>query len=485
MAYQFWHIYISNKIQSIITIMHITKTSLLVILITFIFCAFLSFDSIIAKNTNAKYEMWKSPSFFRGMNILPGEPVKTQKDFDDLKAAGASFASLSCDDILNVDSPYQINQDNIYTLDSMVKYCRNANLYYTISARSGPGRRDVYYETEEGHPKSTIWINSEEQHLYASMIKMIVGRYGSDDLFVGIAPIVEPNPLFDKVYLTSEMLKQMLVDENIDISIIYNLIIDSVRSIDAELPILIQNVAYSSPEFYKIMTPYSDPFVVYEFHSYRPQDYTKTQNPNTKTYPGSYISIDPFGYNLFNKNFFVNSVFRYVKSFQAAVGNSPVLLGEFGLLYPQNGGDKFLEDLSSICIELGWHFAYWVWRGETGGYNIEEMGYDYWEVVKRSFAMSINSIEPDIIDSCINIYPVIVRSDVTIKSECGGIKNAILYDVLGNFVMSLNSEFSDSAYDSGGSIHVVNLSGLATGQYFIILRTDYNVYTRRIIKVEK
>ncbi len=450
-----------------------------------LFILFLSCEILTAQNTNVKYEKWKFPSYFRGMNVLPAGPAKTQQDINDLKAAGASFASLSCDDILNVDPPYQLNPENVAALDSLVKFCRNSGLYYTISARSGPGRRDVYFESEEGHPKSTIWVNDEEQKLYASMIKFIAVRYGDDPLFVGIAPIVEPNPLFDKFYLTAPVLKKLLEKDSINLRIIYNLIIDSVRSVDANLPILVQNVAYSSPEFFSIMTPYADRFIVYEFHSYRPQDFTKYRSPNELTYPGSYLSIDPYGIYLFDKEFFAERVFKHVRSFQAAV-DAPILLGEFGLLFPQNGGDLFLKDISSLCVEYGWHFAYWEWRREIEGYNYEKMGDDYWVVVKNSFVMPINSAEQDMEEKCISIFPVIVNSDITIKSDCDVIRVAYIYDVLGNLVLSSDTELSNG--QGSGNVfasYILNMSHLPAGQYFIQIRTMDKFYMKRIIKVVK
>jgi hypothetical protein len=198
-----------------------------------IFCLVLFIDS---QAQNHKYELWKSPSFFRGFNVLPNAGHQV-KDYMDLKATGANLAQIGIDGFYFVDPPYELNIDAIDATDSMVAYCNSAGIYYTISVRSGPGRRDVWAETEGGALKSTIWKNKGEQKKYAQMLKEIVNRYEDDTLFVGIGLMVEPNPLFDQLSINAQMLKTNLENDSIDFKAINQLFIDEVRRADKEIPI--------------------------------------------------------------------------------------------------------------------------------------------------------------------------------------------------------------------------------------------------------
>jgi hypothetical protein len=62
-----------------------------------------------------------------------------------------------------------------------------------------------------------------------------------------------------------------------------------------------------------------------------------------------------------------------LKAFQDTEGGKPVLIGEFGILYPQNGCADYINDVLTICKDYGWHFALWDWRRSAGQeWNIEQ-----------------------------------------------------------------------------------------------------------------
>lgn len=371
-------------------------------LLIVIFCVVLFID---AKTQNHKYELWKNPSFFRGFNILP---IATHqfKDYLDLKATGATLAQLNIDGFDIVDPPYEINTDAIVATDKMAAFCDSAGIYYTISVRSGPGRRDVYFETEGNATKSTIWKNKNEQIKYAQMLKDIVGRYHNDSLFIGIGLMVEPNPLFDQLSLNAKMLKTNLEKEEIDFKAINQLFIDEVRKADKEIPIIVQNFQYSCPEFFALTDTFSDEYIVYEFHSYRPIGYASNDKANSVKYPGEFISINDLSQIYFDKSVLRTNVFKYVDSVQKVTGR-PILLGEFGICYEQRGGTLFLRDMYEICIEEGWHFALWDFRAGrgNGGFDYEKKSPEYWTTVLNMFKYS--GVEDDINSESdfIKIYP--------------------------------------------------------------------------------
>ncbi|RPI17183.1 MAG: T9SS C-terminal target domain-containing protein [Ignavibacteriae bacterium] len=69
-------------------------------------------------------------------------------------------------------------------------------------------------------------------------------------------------------------------------------------------------------------------------------------------------------------------------------------MGEFGVFYPQNGTNTYINDVLGICKDNGWHFALWDWRGSSGKeWNIENFqdvsatsgGLNSWETVLSYF----------------------------------------------------------------------------------------------------
>ncbi len=344
-----------------------------------LFCTLLCAVSF-AHAQNPKFDKWKSPSFFRGVNVT-NINIKTQKDFDDLKASGANLAQIGTLGFQNVEAPYAANEASAATTDSLVKFCRTSGLYYTIALRQGAGRRDVSGESSGN--SSTIWTNSEEQKIYSSTIKSVVERYKNDSLFVGINTLMEPNPLYESLNYKPELLKIALDGAGINMDNLYKMMIDSVRAADAELPVIIQSVSYSSPEFFKMVSIVNDPYAVYEFHSYRPSEFVKAK-ANSADYPGSYFSLADFGYIMYNQKYLAEVMYSQVLDVQKKTG-APVFLGEFGMMYEQKGGENLLKDIVEIALKHKWHFAYWEYRNGRDDWNIEKNGVEMWEATKNSF----------------------------------------------------------------------------------------------------
>ncbi|MCL5992111.1 MAG: cellulase family glycosylhydrolase [Bacteroidetes bacterium] len=414
---------------------------------------------IDAQAQNHKYELWKIPSFFRGFNVLPSATHQL-KDYRDLKATGANLAQLGIDGLYFVDPPYEVNVDAITATDKMVGFCDSAGIYYILTVRSGPGRRDVYQEKEGGAPKSTIWKNKDEQKKYAQMLRDIVRRFGKDTLFVGIGLMVEPNPLFDQLNINAKALKTSLEKESIDFKAINQLFIEEVRKADANIPIIVQNFQYSCPEFFAITDTFTDEYIVYEFHSYRPIGYASNDKPNTVTYPGKFISINDLKQIDFDKNVLKTNVFKFIDSVQKET-DKPFFLGEFGIMYEQGGGTLFLNDMYEICMEEGWHFALWVFRGGgNGGFDFESKSPIYWETVLNMFKYSGIDDDYESDEDCIKIYPNPADDYLYLKSSEKYFPERIeIYSMLGNKLKSMIFENQEN--------RKIFVGDLPVGLYFV------------------
>lgn len=339
-------------------------------------------------SSSTKYNLWLQPSFFRGYNILYETP-KTQKDIIDFRNSGGNFLQIGTRGFFSEDYPYNLVPENISGTDSLVKFCRNAGVYYVIAVRSGPGAYDTYYETQGITPASRIWEkdNSKERKLYSEMLKMIVSRYEPDSLFVGINIIVEPRPgIFSTPANTSALYKSFLEKfHEIEMKKVLQYLTDEIRTVNSDIPVLIQNFAYSTPELFP---PYeiNDPYIVYDTHFYGPYEYTHAADPYSKEYPGYFKSIVSLSEEYYCYSYLKNIIFKEVREFQLN-SSKPVIVGEFGIRYPQSGCDIYLKDIMNICIEYGWHFSLWDWRrGKSEEWNIENFRDSIsWKAVKEFF----------------------------------------------------------------------------------------------------
>jgi hypothetical protein len=327
-----------------------------------------------ANGQNTKYEKWVQPGFFRGYNVLYESP-KTLQDFIDFKNYGGNLFQIGTDGFMAEDPPYGIIQANIDGTDLLVNFCRQAGIYYTIAVRTGPGAYDTYDETQGYTGESRIWNsgNFTEQQLYANMLVMMVERYAGDSLFAGLNLVVEPRPKVRYIPAnTSSMYKFWLENVyNIYMNEVYQFFINELRGADAQLPLILENFAYSTAELFPAYEV-TDPYIIYDAHLYMPKEYTNADKPYSLTYPGTYWNITYLSQQYYDAAFMRETVLSRVREFQLTT-NTPTLLGEFGIFLPQIGTRDYISDVLTICKDYGWHFAFWDWRRGSGmNWNIEK-----------------------------------------------------------------------------------------------------------------
>jgi hypothetical protein len=333
-----------------------------------------------------KWELWQRASYFRGFDVgyfNPTPGTKELQDFLDLRATGANLAQIQSNEgTRHVQAPYDTNPLGVEALDNMVSWCRAAGLNYVIAVRAGPGRQPVDAGVED-----SIWTNPAEQRLYAAMLRDdIVRRYQADPLFVGINLMVEPNPLGEAAG-TPEELGPMLAAAGIDVNAMMSRFIQEIRSIDTTLPIIVQSVFWSDPRFFSLLEKQADPYVVYDCHAYDPRAYTHPScgKPHCSgAYPGR------FDGDYYDRAYLESAVFGLVRTF-ASAHRVPILVGEFGMEFPQPGGPRYLADMKDIALANGWHFCLWSYRGDSRNpasveFDYEKWGPEYWNEILRWFA---------------------------------------------------------------------------------------------------
>ncbi len=341
-----------------------------------------------APSTNKKFALWQIPAYFRGYNIEDTHPLQ---DYIDFKNYGGNLFHIGIRGFLSEDAPYDTLESSIQSTDDIVSKCRQEGICYVIAVRSGPGAYDTYLESSGQTGESRIWNtgNITEQSLYANMLKMIVQRYKSDSLFVGINLVVEPRPKYTGVPANNSALYKFFLEHlyNIHMDSVYNNFVMQIRTVDKKIPILLENFAYSTPELFP---PYviNGSYLVYSTHNYQPVQYTKDTIQLHSPYPGVYWDITTLSQVRFDSAFIRGTVLKRVRDFQLST-RVPVFLGEFGMLYPQNGGENYIKDVLSASKDYGWGYALWVWRGGSGmQWNIEKFddaNHEHWKTVLKYF----------------------------------------------------------------------------------------------------
>ncbi len=176
-----------------------------------------------------------------------------------------------------------------------------------------------------------------------------------------------------------------------DLISFYTRIIDAIRTVDAETPVMVESGFYAQPPAYAgwpARLEYSN--ILYSFHMYEPYEFTSVNNFKSGgkyLYPG----IVKFGTG---EIYWDRPVMeRYLEPFiqwmdQNAIPVNRVVAAEFGCVRRNKGADRYLDDILTLLENRGFHWAFYSYR-EDGwdGYDYElgtqELGWEYWKAVER------------------------------------------------------------------------------------------------------
>jgi hypothetical protein len=142
---------------------------------------------------------------------------------------------------------------------------------------------------------------------------------------------------------------------------LYPRIVQAIREVDPDTPILISAMGWGSVRWLSFLEPVDDPRTVYMVHQYEPQtEYTHQEPPAPNTYPGE-IDLDWDGSpDPFNRDW-LNEYLSAIDAFKAEHG-VPVAVNEFGVQRWVPGGAAFMNDQMDLFEAHGMNHALWAFN---------------------------------------------------------------------------------------------------------------------------
>ncbi len=330
-----------------------------------------------------KWDLWASgKTQLRGANIwqalvLPDLDADTkgngrvgppfnQEDFNQLAALGANYIVLSVPGIFSESPPYQIDPAVQQNLDNLLDMAAKADLFVTIAFRTGPGRAEWSLcckdETDwKGYFNDNVWKDATAQQAWAEMWQTTAERYRNHPEVVGYELMVEPDA--DDILLDIYDPKEFypLYDNTLlDWNQFYPKIVNAIRKVDQDTPILVGGAGYSSINWLPYLQPLQGNKIVYDIHQYQPDEiYTHQSATSTNSYPGNY-DLDGNGkLELFDQKW-LQSLFLPALAFSAK-NEAPITVNEYGVERWVPNADKFINDQTEIFELNGWNYAIWEW----------------------------------------------------------------------------------------------------------------------------
>lgn len=316
------------------------------------------------------YEDWDDPEEY---GPGPVGPPYVQEDFDRLAALGANYVNISHPGLFTVDPPFELDGRCQANLDRLLEMIARADMFAVISFRSGPGRSELTFwgvdeDDEMGRAllNDSVWENQEAQDAWVEMWRVTAERYRDNPVVVGYDLMVEPNSsgVFFDVYSPDEFYPAH-AGTTYDWNRSYPPIVEAIREVDADTPILVGAMSYSASAWLPWLEPTDDPRTVYAFHQYAPHDYTH-QEPDEDgdlpiSYPGG-MDLDWDGEPDRFDRAALEAILQPADEFRER-HDRPVAVNEFGLMRFEPGAARYMTDLTGLFEERGLNYAAWAWTG--------------------------------------------------------------------------------------------------------------------------
>jgi hypothetical protein len=142
-------------------------------------------------------------------------------------------------------------------------------------------------------------------------------------------------------------------------------VVEAIRSVDPETPILLDGAFYASPEGLGLMEPVTAGEVLYAFHFYDPWEYTAFRvNRGRYAYPDRMPAAD--GAIVRWTADVLRDRLAPVARWSREKGIPPrrIVAAEFGVDRRVPGAERYLADLVPLLDQGGWHSAFYAFRGD-------------------------------------------------------------------------------------------------------------------------
>ena len=333
-----------------------------------------------------KWDLWTTDeTLLRGANIwqsvvvpdLDGPTFKgsgrvgppySQDDFNALAELGANYVTISGPGLFTEERPFRVDDAVVDHMDHLLEMIAQADMFVTISFRTGPGRSEYGLCCDEEDPffsgyfNDTVWEDSDAQNAWIAMWKYMAERYRDNPIVVGYKLMVEPNaaPIYFDVWEPDE-LDPDYAHTIYDWNQFYPRIVEGIREVDHGTPILVSAEGFSAIHWVPYLKVLDVPNLVYVAHQYAPYDGYTHQSPGGKnSYPDNFDIDDDGNTESFDRDW-LEDLLSPLDKF-AADFSVPVSVDEFGVNRWIPGAARYMDDIMGLFEARGMNYSLWEWQ---------------------------------------------------------------------------------------------------------------------------
>jgi hypothetical protein len=354
--------------------------------INFIVLLLTDINVLSGSSGNSKMSFWN--------NTKKGANVFNQKiDAVDIKAAqsfGITFVRLAPDKFLTKKKDFLIGDADNYSelvsedlsyLKEILDMYFKENVSVVLTMLSLPGSR--WKQLNGDKDDLRIWSDIKYQKQSAKFWHDLAYALKDHPAIIGYNILNEPHP--ERIYDISAVHIHEIRQKDVQKKLFefYELVINSIRKIDKETPIILDSSAYGDPNTFKYFIPHKDTKILYSFHMYEPYEYTDHKtNKGRFSYPGK---IQGKYWDKKTLNDYMKPVVEFQENNK--ISSNRILIGEFGGDRFAGGLPEYFKNLISIFREEKWHFAFYAFREDRWDRMDYELGDqkltdEYWKAIE-------------------------------------------------------------------------------------------------------
>lgn len=290
----------------------------------------------------------------------------------------------------NADNYQGIVESDFKKLLHFLDYANKLEIKVVITPISLPG--DRWIQSNNNQNDGRIWTDSSYRQQAINYWKDLASHLKGHPALVGYNLVNEPHP--ESYHKKHNFWKRDLVEwyERVkggpgDLNLFNQQMVSAIRSIDSEMPIIVESGLYATPWAFDYLEPIDDDKIIYSFHMYEPYVFvTRRLNQDRYVYPGivNVKGLDtPFVLNKDGLRDFLEPVNEWARKHN--IPSNRIWVGEFGCDRRLEGAEDYLSDLISIFNENKWHWSFYSYREDDGWDAMDyELGkkkvhYSYWD----------------------------------------------------------------------------------------------------------
>ena len=316
----------------------------------------------------------------------------------------------------NADNYQGIVESDFKKLSYFLDYANELNIKVVITPISLPG--DRWIQSNNDQKDGRLWKSWDFRQQAIEYWKDLASRLKGYPAVVGYNLVNEPHP--ETYYKKHDFWKRDLLDwyNNVkgtpaDLNLFNKQMVQGIRSVDAETPIIVESGLYATPWAFDYLVPIEDENIIYSFHMYEPYAFiTKRLNKDRFKYPSS-IPIsnlnEPFELNKDSLIAFFKPIHEWAS--KNSIPNNRIWVSEFGCDRTIVGAELYLQDLITIFNDNDWHWSFYSFREDDGWPAMDyELGkrkvhYTYWEYQEaKTMHLHYDKVYENITDSFWQIF---------------------------------------------------------------------------------